>query len=203
MVRRAVLRALVNDGGLAQGQFELTKDELADGVEMASWPGISIRPAPGCEAIVLSIGGNPSNLIAIPNQRAKRLTGEDLEPGEVALHIGVSEQVVRLKNDGTVLLKSGEQGATLTLKPDGDVVLDVPTGAKIFWGVDGATHPIALADEVDAMLATIRTQFNAHRHFSTGLFDSLAAPVTGTTGAPTPPLSGISTVASDTIFGVS
>lgn len=203
MVRRAVLRALVNDGGLAKGQFELTQDELVDGVEMIAWPGISIRPGPGCESIVLAVGGNPSNLIAFPNQRGERLKGEDLETGEVALHIGNQDQVVRLHNDGTVLLQSGEQGATITLKPDGDVILNVPTGSKIYLGQDGAVHPLALADEVDAQLENIRAQFNAHKHFSTGLLDSLAAPVTGTTGAPTPPLSGISTVASDTIFGVS
>ena len=202
MVRRAVLRALDNSGGLARVKVELTRDELADGVEMLSWPGISIRPE-GCEAIVFAIGGNPSNLIAIPSQRGERLTGDDLASGEVALHIGVQDQLVRLKNDGTVLLQSGTDGATITMKPTGDIVLDVPTGKKIFLGADGATHPIALADEVDAMLAHIRTEFNGHKHFSTGLLDGMGAPVTGITGAPNGPLTGITSVESDTIFGVS
>ena len=202
LVRRAVLLALDNSEGLARVQVELTKDELADGVELHSWPGISIRPE-GCEAIVLSIGGNPSNLIAIPCQRGKRLTGDDLAAGEVALHIGNRDQVVRLKNDNSVVLQSGTDGATITMKPSGDIVLDVPTGKKIFLGQDGAVHPIALADEVDAMLALIRTKFNAHTHFPTGLLDSLGAPVTGVTGAPSAPLTGIVSVESDTIYGVS
>lgn len=210
MVRRAVLRALDNAGGLARVQVELTRDELADGVELLSWPGISIRPE-GCEAIVFAVGGNPSNLIALPSQRGKRLTGDGLAAGEVALHIGNKDQLVRLKNDGTVVLQSGTDGATVTLKPTGDIVLDVPTGRKIFAGADGALHPLALGDEVDAMLAHIRTEFNAHKHFSTGLIATTTEPIPGTfatvmsgiTGAPNAPLTGITSVESDTIFGVS
>lgn len=185
MVRRAVLRALDNDGGLAKVQVELTEDELADGVELLSWPGISIRPD-GCEAIVLSIGGNPSNLIAIPNQRGKRLTGADLAPGEVALHIGVSGQMVRLKNNG-------------------DIILEVAVGRKIYLGVDGATHPFALADSVDARFAALVSKLNSHKHFPVGLLDSMGLPVTGSTDVPAPPgfFPNIASVASDTIFGVS
>ena len=203
MVRRAVLRALDNSGGLARVQVELTQDELADGVELLSWPGISIRPE-GCEAIVLAIGGNSSNLLAIPNQRGKRLAGDDLAAGEVALHIGVADQVVRLKNDGTVLLQSGTTGATITLKPSGDIVLDVPVGKKIYAGADGATHPIALGDSTDDLILQLRADLNSHKHLAGGLLlDSLGVPCTGVTGLPTAPFTGYPSVSSDTIFGVS
>lgn len=203
MVRRAVLRALVNDGGLAKGQFEITQDELVDGVELLNWPGISIRPGPGCESIVLAVGGNPSNLIAVPNQRGERLQGEDLETGEVALHIGVQEQVVRLKNDGSVVLQSGTNGATITLKPTGDVVVDTPVGSKVYLGQDGAIHPLALGDSTDAQIAELTAKFNAHKHVAgTFLLDGMGLPCTGFTGSPNLSAS-TSTVASDTIFGVS
>lgn len=202
LVRRAVLLALDNSGGLATGQFELTADELADGVELLGIPGLSIRPE-GCEALVFAVGGNPSNLIAIPSQRGKRLTGDDLAGGEVALHIGNKDQLVRLKNDGTVLLQSGTDGATITLKPNGDAVLNVPTGRSIYLGADGATHAIALADKVDAQILELRNKFNFHLHSAGGvLLDSLGVPCTGTTGAPTL-AAVVSLVGSDTIFGVS
>lgn len=203
MVRRAILLALNNEGGLAKGQLELTADEVVDGVEMLSWPGISIRPGPGCESIVLAVGGNPSNLIAIPNQRGQRLAGEDLETGEVALNIGNANHMVKLKNDGTVLLKSGTEGATITMKPSGDVVVEVPTGKKIFHGVDGAVHPMALGDSTDAQIAELTAKFNAHRHIAgTFLLDGMGAPCTGFTG-PSNNSASTSTVASDTIYGVS
>lgn len=195
MVRRAVLLALDNAGGLARVQVELTKDELADGVELLNWPGISIRPD-GCEAIVLSIGGNPSNLIAIPSQRGKRLTGEDLAPGEVALHIGNADQVVKLKNDKSVVLQSGEDGATLTLKPNGDIVLTPGAAGKVFLGTDGATRSLAYSDEVYDAFQTIQDDIQAHKHSSLGLTVTVAAfgvptPVTGITGFIIDPQVGI------------
>ena len=204
MVRRAVLRALDNSGGLARVQVELTQDELADGVELLSWPGISIRPE-GCEAIVLSIGGNPSNMIAIPSQRGKRLTGDNLAAGEVALHIGLRDQVVRLKNDKSVVLQSGTDGATVTLKPNGDIVLTTSAAGKIYLGADGAVFPLALANEVNARFSDLVANLNSHKHFPTGLLDGMGAPVTGSTAAPAPPgfFPPIASVSSDIIFGSS
>lgn len=212
MVRRAVLLALDNGGGLARVQVELTKDELADGVELLSWPGISIRPE-GAEAIVLSIGGNPSNLIAIPSQRGKRLTGDDLEPGEVALHIGVTDQVVRLKNDGTVLLQSGTDkaklelrpdatvvassgpdGATVTLKPNGDIVLTPSATGKIFHGTTGATRRLAYADEVYDAFQSVQNDIQLHVHSGV-----MAGP--GTTGPIVDPQFGIFVNGSARILG--
>ena len=205
MVRRAVLLALDNSEGLARVQVELTKDEIADGVELLSWPGISIRPE-GCEAVVLSIGGNPSNLIAIPSQRGKRLSGEDLSPGEVALHIGNANQVVRLKKDGSILLQSGTEGAKIILKANGDVVFDTPPGAKIFQGQDGALHALALADVCDDNFALVRTQFNNHKHQPpTFALSNGGGAVTGTINpsGTDGPMTGIVSTASDTIYGVS
>lgn len=201
MVRRAVLMALDNSGGLAKGQLELTQDELVDGVEMINHPGVSCRPK-GAEALVFAIGGNSSNLVAIPWVRGQRLTGDDLEPGEVALFIGNVDQVVRLKNDGTVLLQSGTDkarlelqpdgsvvassgpsGATVTIKPSGDVVVDPGTG-KILLGGEGANRPFAFADEVYDAFQVIQSDMQTHVH--TGV---MAGP--GTTGVILDPLFGV------------
>lgn len=132
MVRRAVLNALSNDGELATGQLELTEDEQVDQVELISPPGLSFRPE-GAEAIVLAVGGDPSNLAAIPYIRGKRLTGDDLAAGEVALFIGNAGQVVRLKSNG-------------------DVVVTPKAGSKIYLGDEAATQDAAVAQLVKAAL---------------------------------------------------
>lgn len=142
--RHGTLNALDNSEGVAQGQYELTEDEQVDRVETLNPPGLSFRPE-GAEAIVIAIGGDPSNLVAIPFVRGKRLTGDDLEAGEVALHIGVTGQMVRLKSNGDVLIMPG-------------------AGGKIYLGEDGASKKVALADDVDARLDAIKTAFNTHVH---------------------------------------
>jgi phage gp45-like len=144
MVRRAVLNALDNSGGLAIGSLELTEDELVDSVEILNPPGLSFRPE-GAECIVLAVGGDPSNLVAIPFARGKRLEGDDLEAGEAALFIGVAGQVVRLKANG-------------------DVVITPGVGGKVYLGEDGATKKVALADDVDARLSAIQAAYDAHVH---------------------------------------
>lgn len=144
MVRRAVLNALSNDGGMATGQFELSQDEQVDSVEVINPPGLSFRPE-GAEALVLAVGGDPSNLVAIPWVRGQRLTGDDLAAGEVALHIGNAGQLVRLKTNG-------------------DVVVTPGAGGKVYLGEDGATKRVALAEDVDARLASIQAAFDAHIH---------------------------------------
>ena len=207
MVRRAVLMALDNSAGLARVQVELTKDELADGVELLSWPGISIRPE-GCEAIVLSIGGNPSNMIAIPSQRGKRLTGDNLAAGEVALHIGNADHVVRLKNDKSVVLQSGTDGATVTLKPNGDIVLTTSAAGKILLGSEGATRAVAYADEITTAFDFLQNDIISHKH-GPGSYAVICGapgavvPVTPLTQSGTilEPLYGFNTPGSDHIFG--
>lgn len=112
MVRRAVLNALDNSGGLATGSLELTEDELVDGIEILNPPGVSSRPD-GAECVVFAVGGDPSNLVAVPFVRGKRLTGDDLAAGEVALHIGVAGQMVRLKSNGDVVITPGAAGQVI------------------------------------------------------------------------------------------
>lgn len=144
LVRRAVLQSLDNSGGLLKGQVELTTDEIVGSVELISPPGVSIRPE-GAELLVLAVGGNPSNLVGIPWIRGKRLTGNDLAAGEVALHIGNSGQMVRLKANG-------------------DVVITPGAGGQVYLGADGALKKVALAEDVEARLDTIKTAYNTHVH---------------------------------------
>ncbi len=144
MVRRGTMNSLSNGGTMATGQFELTSDEQVDSVETINPPGLSFRPE-GAEALVVAVGGDPTNLVAIPWVRGQRLAGDDLAPGEVALYIGNAGQLVRLKANG-------------------DVVVTPGSGGRLYLGEDGATKKVALADDVDAALASIKATFNAHVH---------------------------------------
>ena len=196
MVRRAVLNSLTNDGGLALGQFELSQDEQVDAIEVINPPGLSFRPVPGAEALVIAVGGDPTNLVAIPWVRGQRLTGDDLEAGEVALHIGNAGQVVHLKLDKSIVVQSGTSGSTVTLTADGNIVLTPGPGGQILLGSDGAAHPIALGDVVDAQINYLKGLLNSHTHMGV-----TAGP--GVTGVPSAPFTGFASVESDTIFGVS
>lgn len=162
-IRRAVLLSLDNSGGLLKGQLELTKDELTDSVELISPPGLSIRPE-GAEVLAFAISGNSNNLVGIPWIRGKRLTGNDLAAGEVALHIGTKDQLVRLKNNGDVHIQAGTNGGTVLIKANGDVVVTPGGAGQIYLGQDGAPKKVALAEDVEAALDIIKNLYNTHTH---------------------------------------
>lgn len=169
-VRRAVLTALDNSGGMAAGSFSITDDETdtADQVELINSPGVSYRPAAGGEAILLAVGGNAENYVALPFVRGQRLAGEDIDDGEVALYVGNAGQVVHLKADGSVLVRGAEvgggDGGRIELKANGDVVAVPSATGKVLLGDGAATKKLALADEVDARLTAIQATFDAHVH---------------------------------------
>lgn len=170
VVRRAVLSSFNNKPGMATGSFSITDDDVdvADEVEVLNPLGVSFHPGKGVEAILLSVGGNAAHRVALPFARGKRLVGEDIEEGEVALHIGVDGQVVHLRADGSVVVRGkevgGGDGASVVLKANGDVVVTPSAAGKVFLGQDGAAKKVALADDVDARLASIKATFDAHVH---------------------------------------
>ena len=165
-VRRAVLTALDNSGGMAAGSFSITDDETdtADQVELINSPGVSYRPAAGGEAILLAVGGNAMNYVALPFVRGQRLSGSDIDDGEVALYIGNAGQVVHLKADGSVLVRGkevgGGDGGSIDLQATGDVVAVPSTTGKVLLGDGAATKKMSLLDELNSL----RDAFNTHTH---------------------------------------
>lgn len=140
---RGLVRVLDDSAGLQRVQVSCTADEVSDDVEVVTPPGITARPA-SAEALVISVGGNPQHRLALLFDRTTRYKGE-LAVGEVALHMGHGDQLV-------------------LLKANGDVVITPATGRNVYLGDDGATKRVALADEVDARFATIKTLYNTHTH---------------------------------------
>ena len=85
MVGRAVLRLVDDAPGIQVVQVEAMKDEIIDGPERIQQYGMSSRPLPGAEAVVLSCGGvRQHSLVVAVDDRRHRVRG--LEEGEVCLY---------------------------------------------------------------------------------------------------------------------
>lgn len=166
VVRRGQLNVLDNGPSLATASVAITDDDtdVADGVEILNPIGISFRPAKGTELLVLAVGANASNRVAIPFTRGQRLTGDDIDEGELALHIGAAGQVVHLKADGSVIVRGAEvgggDGASVVLKANGDAVVTPSATGGVYLGDNAATKKVSLVDELN----TLRSVFNSHTH---------------------------------------
>jgi phage gp45-like len=104
-IGRAVLRAVDDAGDLQRLQLSLLSEETRDEVERLQSYGFTAVPIPGAEAIVVSVGGNRDNPVAIAvDDRRFRPTG--LLPGEVCVYSRRSDQRITLKADGTILVQA-------------------------------------------------------------------------------------------------
>lgn len=138
MVSRAVVRR-IDDGGLMQRlQLTLFGDddgedvEVADDVEHVQPYGVSFVPPANSEAVVLAVGGNRDNLVALGAvSRAHRPTGA--AEGEGGLYTMEGWKVFCDK-DGNVYLGDGPSG---TFKK------------------------VALAEKVEQELTTLKNAINA------------------------------------------
>lgn len=89
---------------------------------------------------------------------------------------GLYPHAQRLTNPPTNAMVIGrEGGARIELRTDGTVVI---FGDAIKLGSDGVAKHVALAEDVESALATMRTEFFAHVH-------PIPAPVSGNSSAPT------------------
>lgn len=168
VIGRGVVTSIDDTTGLARGQSTTGADQIADDIEFITPYGLSFRPTAGAETLVWSVGASARHLLAMVFDRRVRLKGT-LEEGEVALHIGKAGQVVHLKADGSVEVRSktgdGDvAGGSVVLKANGDVVITPATGRFVYLGEDGAVKKVALADDVDARLATLQAAHDAHVH---------------------------------------
>lgn len=138
---RGVLKVLDDGAGLQRAQVTCNADEISEGVEVLTPPGLSSRPAAGAEVVVLSIGGNPSNRVALVVDRANRLAGT-LAEGEAALFVGNAGQLVRLKANG-------------------DIVITPKSGQNVYIGDALAVTHAAVAEQVQARLDGLKTAISA------------------------------------------
>lgn len=188
---RGVLRTIDDSTGLARGQASTVADQLADDIEIVTPYGLSFLPAAGAEVLSWAINGSASHILGMIFDRRVRLAGT-LAAGEVALHIGVADQLVHLKADGEIVIRAGTDGGTITMRPSGDVIVVPGASGNVYLGDDGATKKVALADDVDARFASIKTTFNLHTHAT--------APV-GPISVPTGLIGVLAPTASTNVYG--
>ena len=130
-VGRAVLRAVDDSGDLQRLQLTLLSEETRGEVERLQGYGFTAVPIAGAEVIVVSVGGNRDNPVAIAlDDRRFRPSG--LEPGEVCLFSRRADQRVILKADGTVLIQAPKlriEAPEVEIAGDVTVTGDVTAGA--------------------------------------------------------------------------
>lgn len=140
---------------------KLRADETDVDIEAITPHGFTSRPAAGAEAITFAVGGNPSHRVAFLFDRRTRLSG-DLAEGEAALHIGLTDQLVALRADGSIEIQAAaDVGSSVVLKPNGDVVILPGPGGKVYLAQDGAPKHVALAETITARLDALVTAINA------------------------------------------
>lgn len=137
-IGRAILRGTNDAGGVQQLQATLLTGETRDAVERLQDYGFSSHPLAGAEAIVVSVGGNRDNPIAVVvGDRRSRAAG--LAAGEVCIYSHLAGQRITLKADGSILVESPEKVRIETplVEIEGDLVV---TGDVTADGISLVSH---------------------------------------------------------------
>ncbi len=149
-VRRGLVLATDESGGLPRAQMRLGAREVRSLVERLEHYGIAYRPLDGSEALVFDLGGGHFVSGASADRRHRP---KDLEPGEVVLYRQGGSQV-RLRTDGSIALLPANgitqvQG-TLQVSGSVEVVGDVEAGGQV--------------EDATGTMQAMRTQYNTPRH---------------------------------------
>ena len=130
MVRRGKI-TLVNDAGVIQKlQLPPSGLETRDNLDRMCEYGLASNPPEGTDALILNIGGDPSNGAVVgTNHQATRPTG--LQPGETQIYNGPAGTSVYLANGEIVINANGQPVAvngatTVTINASGDVIMNTP-----------------------------------------------------------------------------
>jgi phage gp45-like len=100
IVARAAVRSTNDKGGSQTASVETHRHVERTDVEVLGIAGVSSRPAPGGEAIVLAVGADQGDLVALPLQAPGNRMG-GLEEGEVAVH-NLKGDRLHVKKDGSI-----------------------------------------------------------------------------------------------------
>ncbi|MFA6971625.1 MAG: phage baseplate assembly protein V [Gallionella sp.] len=153
-VSRAVI-TLVNDSLKTQRmQLSLLDGEVMDGVERFQEYGFSSVPLPGCQAVMVCIGGSRSHgIVAATEDGRHRVKG--LLPGETVIYDDLGQKVY-LSRNGIVI-----DGAGLPLN-----IINVPqTNLSGNLHVAGSIVADAdISDHGNKSMAGMRTVYNGHTH---------------------------------------
>lgn len=111
-IGRQTADAVMQKGGQIL-QLVLTSSELRDKVPLLQQYGFVSRPRPGCDALVVFLGGDRSRPVAI-STGDQRNYPSDLLPGEVCLVHPPTGSRIRLNADGSISVSPANGTVTLT-----------------------------------------------------------------------------------------
>jgi hypothetical protein len=147
IVRRAVIGNLNTDTGFQTVQAKTLADDVRDDVELFEPYGFTSSPPAGSEALVFSVGGDGSHLVALAaGSRTVRLA---VGAGEVAVYNEAGASIV-LRDDGSIEVFPAAGQVVRLGGPGGEPVARVtdgvsPSDAMIAWAsvVEGAINTLA------------------------------------------------------------
>lgn len=126
MIALAAVRSTNDKGGSQTATVEVHRHVERSDVDVLGIAGVSSRPAPGGEAVVLAVGGDQGHLVALPLQAPGNRMG-GLEEGEVAVH-NLKGDRLHVKKDGSIestsrrRVKSKVKDATVEVLEDRIIV---------------------------------------------------------------------------------
>lgn len=125
-------------------QLVLTSSELRDKIPLLQQYGLVSRPRPGCDALVVFIGGDRSRPVAIATGDQRNYP-TDLLPGEVCLNHPPTGSRVQLHSDGSISLvpANGITNVTGTLNVSKNVTAAGTITGKVdvmAAGISGKGH---------------------------------------------------------------
>jgi phage gp45-like len=127
-LRGQVVRAIVHSSDDSTGNQALTVEThegvIRSGVEVLQPYGLASRPAPGGMTVLLAIGGDQGDMVALPPTGGARLGVED---GEAALYTDEGTRV-HLRGGGLVEIAAA---TSVTVTVGGTVLTITPTGVAI------------------------------------------------------------------------
>lgn len=166
-VRGSIQRGLVTadrQAGLAQAlQLSMPSDEVRpqvlDQVEQAQPYGLSARPLPGAEAVLVALAGRPEALVAV-QVADRRYRRTNLEPGEVVLHDWNGNRVaIRVGGLVHVVAATEIRLVAPLVKINGDL--------EVVGNVT-ATGDVSDSAGTTPTMAAMRAAYNVHAHGASG-----------------------------------
>ena len=158
MIVRSLITSTTGEDGEIRLEVNMLAGETRDDIENIQQYGVSSRPKPGAQSLIICIGGSRDHSVSIATKGMSENMVIELKEDEVALHTDEGDKI-HLKNGNIIELKTKIFNITAT----DSVNIDTPQ----------ITSTGEISDSV-GNLSSLRNNFNKHTHI-------------GNLGAPTSP----------------
>lgn len=154
----------INDSAKVQRlQVSLLRGELREDLNRYQNYGFTSHPRPGCEAVVVAIGGNRSHLVALAVDDP-RVRMADLEEGEVAVYNHEGDRI-HFKNGGEIVVVAS--GRVTVTSPE--VIVAAETRVRLETPLCEVTGDLRVEGTIegDVVRTAAGISLGTHRHKDT------------------------------------